>query len=295
MKKFLSIILAVLMVASLFVLASCGKDEEKEGESAKKVAVGTQNGTTGFFYMNGDASWGFEGFKNIDVKGYENGGLAMKDLMAGNIKYVVIDGDVARELVEANKGTKIVPHALTTESYGVAVDKKQPELLSQINTVLAENEDAVQAIFDKYAEVNDDNSQAWEGSTIPAGKVDADKADKQLVVATNAAFAPFEFKVGNEFAGIDMEIAKLIADALEMELVIVDMEFDSITAALGTGSIDIGLAAMTINPAREKVVSFSTPYYTEAYQIVICKEDDTTFDECKSSEDVIAELKKLGK
>jgi len=287
MKKFLSIILAVLMVASLFILTSCGEDE--------KIGVGVQNGTTGFSYMKGDADWGFEGFDNVETKGYENGGLAMADLMSGNIQYGVIGGDVARELSAANKGTKVIEIPLTTESYGVAVDKNQADLLASINTVLAENKDAVQAIFDKYADVNDDNSSAWEGATIPAGTVDPAKADKQLVVATNAAFAPFEFKVGSEFAGIDMEIAKLIADKLEMELVIVDMEFDSITTALGKNNVDVGLAAMTINPAREKVVSFSAPYYTEAYQVIICKEDDKTFDDCKTTDDVVKALKELGK
>ncbi|MBQ3195506.1 MAG: transporter substrate-binding domain-containing protein [Clostridia bacterium] len=287
MKKFLSIILAVLMVASLLTITSCGEDE--------KIAVGVQNGTTGFSYMKGDADWGFEGFTNVETKGYENGGLAMADLVAGNVSYVVIDGDVARELVAANKGTKMIEIPLTTESYGVAVDKAQAELLADINNVLADKKDAVEAIFEKYAEVSEDNAAAWEGATVPAGTVDAANADKQLVVATNAAFAPFEFKVGNEFAGIDMEIAKLIADELGMELVIVDMEFDSITAALGKNGVDIGLAAMTINPAREKVVSFSTPYYTEAYQVIVCKDDDKTFDACKTTDDVVKALKELGK
>lgn len=286
MKKICLILLAMVFVLSSFVACS---------SEAEKVKVGVQNGTTGFAYMNGDADWGFEGFTNVETKGYENGGLAMADLKAGNIQYVVIDGDVARELSAANEGTKVIEIPLTTESYGVAVDKNQAELLASINTVLAENKDAVQAIFDKYADVTDENSSAWEGATVPAGTVDSAKADKQLVVATNAAFAPFEFKVGENFAGIDMEIAKLIADKLEMELVIVDMEFDSITAALGKNNVDVGLAAMTINPAREKVVSFSTPYYTEAYQVVICKADDTAFDNCKTTEEVVNVLKELGK
>ncbi|MBQ7048809.1 MAG: transporter substrate-binding domain-containing protein [Clostridia bacterium] len=286
MKKFLCILLAVIMTASLLTLASC---------SEEKLSVGVQNGTTGFAYMNGDADWGFEGFSNVETKGYESGGLAMADLMAGNIQYVVIDGDVARELSASNEGTKVIEIPLTTESYGVAVDKNQADLLASINEVLAENEDAVQAIFDKYANVTDENSSAWEGATVPAGTVDTANADKQLVVATNAEFAPFEFKVGENFAGIDMEIAKLIADELEMELVIVDMAFDSITAALGNNGVDIGMAAMTINPAREKVVSFSTPYYTEAYQVIICKDDDNTFDNCKTTEEVVNTLKELGK
>ncbi len=285
MKKLLCILLAVMMTASLLTFTACGGDDE--------ITVGVQNGTTGYFYMAGDQSWGFEGFSNVKVNGYENGGLAMADLKSGNIDYVVIDGDVARELVAANEGTKMIEIPLTTESYGVAVDKAQPELLAKINKVLEEKAAEVDAIFDKYANVNDDNAESWEGATIP--KVEIDTSKEQLVVATNAAFAPFEFKVGDSFAGIDMEIAKLIADELGMELVIVDMEFDSITTALGKNGVDVGIAAMTINPAREKVVSFSTAYYTEAYQVIVCGKDDTTFDGCKTTEELVAKLKELGK
>lgn len=288
MKRISVIVLAALLIVSAMLsFAACGKEE------AAKPAVGVQNGTTGYFYMAGDASWGFEGFSNVKVNGYENGGLAMADLKAGNIQYVVIDGDVARELVAANEGTKMIEIPLTTESYGVAVDKAQPELLADINKVLEEKAADVKAIFDKYADVNDDNAASWEGATIP--KFEIDDSKDQLVLATNAAFAPFEFKVGADFAGIDMEIGKLIADALGKELVIVDMEFDSITTALGKNGIDIGLAAMTINPAREKVVSFSKAYYTDAYQVIICKADDTTFDACKTTDDLVAKMKELGK
>lgn len=284
MKKILCMILAVIMTASLLVLTGCGDD---------KIAVGVQTGTTGEFFVKGSPDFGYEGFENIETKGYDNGGMAVQDLIAGNVSYVVIDGDVARELVAKNDGVKMIEYPLTTEAYGIAVDPAQAELLEKINGVLASKKDAVDAIFAKYENISDGNE--WKGDTIPGGKVDAAKADEQLVVATNAAFAPFEFKVGENFAGIDMEIAKLIADELGMELVIVDMDFEAITTSLGKNSVDVGIAAMTINPAREKVVKFSTPYYTEAYQVIICLENDKAFDDCKNSEDVINTLKELGK
>ena len=140
--------------------------------------------------------------------------------------------------------------------------------------------------------MDDNNSANWSGDTIPAGTYDASK--NQLVVATNAAFAPFEFKVGNAFAGIDMEIAKLIADTLGMELVIMDMEFDAITASLGNNGVDIGIAGMTINASRKAVVNFSEPYYTDAYQVILAMETDTRFDACKTTDDVLKILKELG-
>jgi polar amino acid transport system substrate-binding protein len=264
-------------------LSSCG---------SKKYQFGVQSGTTGWSFMSGDADWGFEGYSNVDVKPYDNAGLAVADMKSGAIDYVVIDAEVGKSLAAENAGVKVIDIALTTESYGIAVDKKQTELLSQINNVLSTKKADIDAIFAKYADVDDNNSANWSGDTIPAGTYDASK--NQLVVATNAAFAPFEFKVGNAFAGIDMEIAKLIADTLGMELVIMDMEFDAITASLGNNGVDIGIAGMTINATRKAVVNFSDPYYTDAYQVILAMESDTRFDACQTTEDVLKILKELG-
>lgn len=286
MKKITSFVLALVMVAlCAFTFASCSA-----GGTNK---VGVQSGTTGYSFMAGDEDWGFEGFDNLEVKSYDNAGQAVADMKNGNISYVVIDADVARSLVAANEGVKMIDIALTTEAYGIAVDKNQSELLASINKVLSEKKSDIDAIFKKYENVDDNNSASWTGTTIEAGTYDASK--NQLVVATNAAFAPFEFTVGDKFAGIDMEIAKLIADELGMELVIMDMAFEAVTGSVGNNGVDIALSGMTINETRKKVVNFSDPYYTEAYQVVICMEDNTIFDECKTTEEMLDVLKGINK
>ena len=53
---------------------------------------------------------------------------------------------------------------------------------------------------------------------------EVDPSKDQLIVATNAAFEPFEFTKGDKYYGIDMEIAKLLADELGLELVINNMD-----------------------------------------------------------------------
>lgn len=286
MKKITSFVLAVVMVAlCAFTFSACSN------ESVNKVGV--QSGTTGYSFMAGDEEWGFTGFSNLEVKSYENAGQAIADMKNGNLSYVVIDADVAKSLVAANEGVKMIDIALTTEAYGIAVDKKQSDLLGNVNKILANKKSDIDAIFKKYENVDDNNSADWKGTTVEAGKYDASK--NQLVVATNAAFAPFEFTVGDKFAGIDMEIAKLLADELGMELVIVDMAFESVAASVGNNGIDIALSGMTINETRKKVVNFSDPYYTEAYQVVICMEDNTIFDNCKTTEEMLDVLKGISK
>ena len=201
MKKLLSLAMAVVLLCGcVFAFSSC---------SDKKVKIGVQSGTTGESFLKGNADMGFEGYDNIDTQSYDNASLAVTDMENGNIKYVVIDAAVGKSLAADNDAIKVIDYALTKEDFGIGVDKNQTELLEQINGILASKRAEIDAIYEKYADVNEDNAANWTGETIPAGTVDSSK--NQLVVATNAAFPPYEFTVGNNFAGIDMEIAKLIA------------------------------------------------------------------------------------
>ena len=93
----------------------------------------------------------------------------------------------------------------------------------------------------------------------------------KLIMATNAAFPPYEFIEGDGFAGIDVEIAEAIAEKLGLELEISDMEFDSIVESVKNGKADIGLAGMTITPERQEIVNFTTSYAT-GVQVIIVKE-----------------------
>ena len=91
-------------------------------------------------------------------------------------------------------------------------------------------------------------------------------------MATNAAFPPYEYVEGGEIAGIDAEIAAAIAGKLGLELLIDDMEFDSITEAVKSGKADLGLAGMTVTPDRQEEVDFTVSYAT-GVQVVIVTED----------------------
>ena len=92
-----------------------------------------------------------------------------------------------------------------------------------------------------------------------------------LVMATNAEFPPYEYREGDSIVGIDVEIAQAIADDLGLELVIEDMAFDSVIAAVQSGKADIGAAGLTVDEDRLQNVNFSDPYTTAA-QVVIIKD-----------------------
>lgn len=96
--------------------------------------------------------------------------------------------------------------------------------------------------------------------------------DGTLTMATNAYFPPYEYYEGDAIVGIDAEIAAAVAEKLGLQLVIEDMEFDSIITAVQTGKADMGLAGMTVTEDRLQNVNFSDTYAT-GIQSVIVKED----------------------
>ena len=80
---------------------------------------------------------------------------------------------------------------------------------------------------------------AKKGNTIVEGK---------LTMGTNATFPPYEYTDDSgKIIGIDAEIAEAVADKLGLELVIKDMEFDSLLTAVQSNSIDIVFAGLTVD------------------------------------------------
>ncbi len=117
----------------------------------------------------------------------------------------------------------------------------------------------------------------------------------KLTMATNAFFPPYEFYEGDKIVGIDAEIAQAIADKLGLELVIDNMEFNSIITAVTTGAADFGLAGMTITEERLSEVDFSISY-AKGVQSVIVKEGSAiaTVDDITSANKIGVQLGTTG-
>jgi polar amino acid transport system substrate-binding protein len=122
----------------------------------------------------------------------------------------------------------------------------------------------------KKSEATDTASGSAEAKATDTEAKSDEKA--KLIMATNAYFPPYEYYEGDEIIGIDAEVAAAIAEKLDMELVIEDMEFNSILAAVQSGKADMGMAGMTVTEERLESVNFSTSY-AKGVQVVIVKED----------------------
>ncbi len=173
---------------------------------------------------------------------------------------------------------KVIAYELTNEEYVYAVKSGDTEMQNALNSFMDEIkangqfDNVVNSFFDGNATFTYEN---------PASK------DGCLVVATSADFPPFEYKEGNKFTGIDMQIAKLFADKLGKTLYIDDIGFDQVILSMGqsTSEYSVGMAGITYSEKRDETMDFTKGYYTSA-QVIIVKEGDTSFDGCKSAADV---------
>jgi len=189
------------------------------------------------------------------------------------------DGDTSN----GGKAVKVIDIALTQEEYAFGVDKNQPELLEEVNKFIAEIQ--ADGTFDEIL-----NRYFGDGEPQGVSSAKQDSSKDQLVVATNAAFEPFEYIVGDKYYGIDMEIAALLAERLGKELVISNMDFDAVCLSVGQGKADIAMAGLTIKEDRKEYVNFTDKYYDAAQKLIV-KGSNTEFDACKTAEDIEAILK----
>ena len=111
------------------------------------------------------------------------------------------------------------------------------------------------------------NATTTTAATTTAATTAAEKP--VLKMATNAYFQPYEFYQDGKIVGIDAEIAAAVAEYLGYKLEIVDMEFDSIITAVKEGSVDFGMAGMTVTTDRLLEIDFSNSYATGVQSIIV--------------------------
>lgn len=212
----------------------------------------------------------------------------MKKVLSFALAAVLLIGTLLTLASCGNSGkAKVIDIALSEEQYAFAVGKNDAELLTKVNEYLAKikSDGTFDEICDHYF-----------GNGTPAKVTSAalDSSKDQLVVATATGFEPFDMldSTTNEFYGIDLEIAAGLAAYLGKELVVQDMVFASVVTSVEQGICDIGMAGLTVTPARQEIVNFSNSYYS-ANQVLIVPEDCTDFDSCKTADDVMEVLNKL--
>lgn len=235
-------------------------------EDLNGKTVGVQLGTTGDLLMSEEVGKA-DGLNLAGVEQYNKAADAVQALLTNKIDAVCIDDQVAKNFVAANEDKlTMLDTAYKEESYAIAVSKDNPELTEKLNGAIAElkEDGTLDAILNKYI-AKEEGATGYvspEGTEYPNGT---------LVMATNAAFDPYEYIENGEIVGIDAEFAKALCDKLGYDLEIEDMEFDSIIAAVVSGKADFGMAGMTVTPEREEQIDFTDTYCTAAQNVIVLK------------------------
>lgn len=266
MKNYKKIAALLLAVSTALSLTACGGSSVpantvfSEADLVNKT-IGVQLGTTGDIFATDKEADG------CTIERYNKGADAIQSLKQGKIDCVIIDEQPAKAFVDKNDDLTILDQEFVTEEYAICVSKDNKDLTAAINTALTElkEDGTIDSIISNY--IGDDTK----GQNPYTSPDDVDRSGGTLTMATNAAFEPYEYVDGDKIVGIDADIAQAICDILGYELVIEDMEFDSIINAVQSGKADIGIAGMTVTEDRLKNIDFTDSYTTSTQVIVVRK------------------------
>ena len=294
MKQFAALLLTICMTALLTACGSADQGEaptadssaegpaeevveeaEEEAEAASEAipntvnsledlpgkTIGVQLGTTGDIYASDYEAEG------STIERYNKGADAVQALKQGKIDCVIIDAQPAQAFVEKNDDLTILEEDFAIEDYAICISKDKTDLKEAMNGALNElkEDGTLDQIVANY--IGDDTK----GTCPYESPADVDYSNGKLVMATNAAFEPYEFYEGEEVVGIDADIAKAICDKLGYELQIDDMEFDAIISAVQSGKADFGAAGMTVTEDRLTSIDFTDSYATSTQVVIVRK------------------------
>ena len=259
-KTSLITIVAILLAASAWVIVqNTGREPKAIASIAdiKGCIIGVQLGTTGDVKASALEKEGHN-----EVERYTKAADAVQALTQGKIDCVVVDEQPAYAFCRQTNGIRVLAEPLSTEYLAMCLAKPDSIMARMVNNAIRtlKQKGIIGTIIDRHIK--------GEASTAYAPKRGG-RAAGVLTVATNATFKPYEYYDHGNIVGIDIDIAHAIADELNMDIKVEDMEFDAIIAAIQNGKARIGAAGMTVTPERKGSVLFTEPYATSRKMVIV--------------------------
>lgn len=122
--------------------------------------------------------------------------------------------------------------------------------------------------------------------SVTAGALDEIQKRGTLRVGMEPGYMPFELtNQKGEIIGFDVDMAKRIAKAMEVELELVSTAWDGIIPALLTGKFDILMSGMTLTQQRNMSINFAQPYIVIGQSILVNKKYEGTVEDYKDLND----------
>lgn len=115
-----------------------------------------------------------------------------------------------------------------------------------------------------------------------------------IELCTEPYFAPFEYvdptKTGDDqYQGMDLEVAKYIADKIGVDLKITALDFTAVLAGVADGKYDFAISAIAYSPERAEAMRFSDVYYATntGYGFIVRSEDVGKYTDVDSLKDAV--------
>ena len=274
--------LSTLVIAVCLLLFSCGSDSSDAKKLLKTKAdlqgavIGVQLGTT----SDGLATELEKKGDGTKVERYNKGADAIQALLQGKIDCMVTDEAPAKAFQRVNPSLQILPETFDASSFAICVAKDHGELKQSINhaiRILKAN-GVIDSIVNRHLErgiavaytpkisagkLNSSSDAPHPSDAKKMGPEALQKLGlkKSLRFATNATFEPFEYYQNGKIVGIDVDVE------------ILDMEFDAIITSVQAGKADAGIAGITVTPEREKNIGF-TDSYADVRQVIMVNSGD---------------------
>ena len=251
MKKIVSLVLvAVILVTSMFALASCGpKYDTNFGKDFSPVSSQMDV----LLQLNA---------KSIDVG-------VMDSIMAGYY--------MSKDTTYANTLMIVEGLVLAEEQYGIAA-RKGSGLTKMINKALVAlaNDGTVDTIADKYGVKSE---ICIDKNAVIADLTADEQADWNYIqgrgkfIVGYTLFAPIAYEENGKLIGFDIDLAKAVAEYLELDVDFQVIEWSTKEAKLDAKTIDCIWNGMTITPEREEKMEVSIPYMNNKQVAIIRKAD----------------------
>jgi polar amino acid transport system substrate-binding protein len=175
---------------------------------------------------------------------------------AGKADAAAYDEPILKNIAGKNPGLRVIGDMITVDNYGFAVQLGNDKLKAAIDEVVGEL---------KAGSGYDAMLARWlpkEGPPQAMPQIESSGKNGTLKFGTAAITEPFSFVDGSQqIVGLDIELAALVAQKLEMNLKVVNMDFGAMIPALMANKVDMIGACITITEERAKSVLFSDPYY----------------------------------
>lgn len=268
------------VITALFALLAfvgCVKSDIPENrvfsiDDLANKKVGVLVGTTGEIYA---ADYGTDSTR-LHAEKFETLAQAVDALLEGKIDAVLTDDAPAKVFARKNPSLRILNETFKEESYAGIVAKENMGLLDSVNIALIQMRamGVYDSIFDSYIGGQTKYHVSQDSAVGPV-----------LRVATNAEFPPFEFRCKKRgIVGIDIEIARYVANYLERPVEIIDMDFDDIIDSVRAGKADLGFAAFSVTEERSQIINFTDHYATSKIVVMVRSgAEESTFQRIKDT------------